>query len=491
MPALRTPRQRLLSTLTLSACAILACTGLARAEDPDDWSLGFGGGWNSYMEVYQGPNLELATTQLDRIASVLQLDETQREEMMSLFYGLEDEHLRAWVKFAESNGDMQTKTMTGKADWAEIQKDQKAVQEEYQAEQDRLVALMLDDLRLLITSEQEARWETIERERRRMDTLTRFGCYPSERFDLVEALGTLDLDDRDRERLEPLIERYADEMDPALVARNRALDKAAASYQQHTERQQEMWAMDWSDPEQAMQAQNIQEELNKLQRDAVSDALSAKPACKRVADLNERYAAEAKEMLRDRDRRELEKMIEKGASDTGQMFDFTNYSRARQKFTMVLNMEEMLGAYKSFSSSMGGGEEWGIMRIAREVEPLTPKQLRDVEALENEFETEMEILETKKPGAAQAPEDAMKWNFTLRTSAGDMTLTHNDPPEGAGTDAKSAFMIAGGGAFMTQDGGAEEEMQEYMAERAELEQRYIERLREMLTLRQRALSAMQ
>ncbi|GAB4554170.1 MAG: hypothetical protein Tsb0013_16690 [Phycisphaerales bacterium] len=488
MSALRTPRRRLLSTLALSACALLASVGVARADDPDDWSLGFGGGWfGGMVEMYQGPNLELATTQLERIADVLRLDDAQRDEMMSLFAALEDEHLRAWVRFAERNGDLQGKGMTGKEDWQEIQQQQRAISDDFKKEQERLINLMLTDLQLIITGEQMERWDTIERERLRMDTLTKYGCFPAERYDVAEAVMTLDLDDP--ARFDELIERYAQQMDPLLRARNRAIERAAQAFTEYNEKQQEMWGgFDWENPDAQAQYVALQEEVNALQRSAVAAALDAKPACERVAELNRRFAQEAADMLDGRDRRELEDLVDESKLAQPGGFNFQNYSRARQKFKAVLNMENMIGVYETWADSMGGDEEWGIMRLARQMEPLTPKQVSDIEALQEEFETEMEILETRRPGGEQRTEDIMKWSFTLRTPEGDMTLTHNDPPEEF-SGAKGGFAVAGAFMMTGQDGS--EEMEAYQRDKSQLEQRYIERLRELLTLRQRALIALQ
>ena len=489
MQTLRTPRRRLLSTIALSACALLSVAGLAKADNPDDWSLGWGAGSWDGMEFYQGPSLVMATTQLDRIADVLGLDEAQREEMMSLFEALEDEHLTAWVAFAERNGDLQNKGMTGKDDWAEIQEQQGKIADEFEAEQDRLVDLMLSDLELLVTPEQAERWGTLDRERRRMDTLTAYGCYPAERYDLVEVVKTMD--DDNPERFDEIIERYAAELDPLLQARNRALENASEAFADYNEKQRTMWSgFDWSDPSAASRYEEIEAEVQSLSRAAVSAALSARPACKRVADFNERFASEIRALLDKRAQREFDELISTESAGADNAFDFTNYSRARRMFTTVLNLEDMLGAYRSWSDSMGGGE-WGIMRIAREMEPLTPKQISTIEEIQDRFEAEMEIVDARRPGGDREEIDTSAWTFTLRTAEGNMTLNHNDPPEAMGKGGAQMIASGKGGVFFGDNGEMTEEMQEWQAERARVEQRFIAEIREELTLRQRALLAIQ
>lgn len=492
----RTARRSLFSrpAALLTLAASLAFSGTALGADADDWSLSNEGFFNvGYMNMYKGPSLELASSQLERIADVLGLDETQRSEMMDLFAGLEDQHLRAWVDFAEASNDMQNlSTMTGgKFDWGEQQKKMEAISEGYEREQERLIQLMLDDLRLMVTPEQERRWSVLEREQRRMKTLTKYGCYAEEKYDLVSAVQSLDLDEDVEDRLAPMLEQYAADLDVALQQRNRQLEKVGELNEAYSEIQREQWSLDWSSPEAQQRYQEIQEQLDGKKNGVVEAALTARTYCRRVADVNKRFTQEVGDALPDRPRRELETMVATSEDKSDGGWDFSNYSRARQKFSMVLNMEEMIGAYSAFSGSMGAGKDWGIMRIARQMEPLTPVQVQQIEALRDEFEAEMEILETKRPTPKLPPEEMSKWRFTLRTPGGNVTLQHNDPPEEMGGKDGNVFMVRGGGAFTSfGEDEASDEMAAYNAERGELEQRYIEGLRELLTLRQRALIAL-
>ncbi|MEM1424062.1 MAG: hypothetical protein AAGH64_08670 [Planctomycetota bacterium] len=479
------PRTRILSTLALTACTLMGAVGLARAEDPDDWSLGWGGGFEA-MGVYAGPQLALATTELDRIARVLGLDEAQREEMMSLFYALEDEHLAAWVSFAEGNADAQNKGMSGKNDWAEIQKEQEEIARAFEEEQDRLVGLMLSDLELLVSPEQAERWGTIERERRRMDTLTRYGCYPGEQYDLVEVLHTLELDGDPA--FASFIERYAEGIDPLLRTRNAALEKVGEASRASNRAQMEMYTdFDWEDPASMARYEELQMRVMEMQRDTVAVALAARPSCQRVAQFNEVHADELRGMLDGRTQREFDDLINSsGGADDGE-FDFADYSRARQMFTSILNIEDMIGMYETWADSMGG-EGWGIMRIARDMEPLTPKQASDIEELQERFEAEMEVLETRRPGMRNEQVDMTEWFFTLRTPDGDVTLQHNEPPE----EMASGMAYSGkGGMYFVEGQEDGEEMESWASEKAQIEQRYIVQLRELLTLRQRAMISLQ
>lgn len=487
----RSPRTLL--TAAVLGVASLLTSPFAIAEDPDDWMMGGVDMWSSYSTVWQGPSLQLAAPQLERVAEVLNLDESQRDAMMDLYRGLQDEHLGSWVEFAEVMNDMQNKSMGVSTDWQEQQRQMQEANNAYSASQERLINIMLDDLRLLLTPEQDERWETLDRERYRMNSLTQWGCYPAERWDLIDVVNTLDLDGGDRSALDPILERYAEEMDGLLRSRNRQLESLGELYQEYSEIQQEQYGLDWEDPDAMTRYEEIQNKVMGMSRDAISSALEARPLCKRVADLNTRYADEVMPQLPDRDRREMEKMIgDESSGEEGMMWNPASYSRAKQKFATALNMQEMVSAYTTFASSMDSKEDWGLMRIARELEPLSARQISEIESLEEEFLAEYEFLEERRPGGAVEidPEEMMKWSFTLRTPMGSMTLNHTDPPEDAMMGGKSGMAFYGGG-FAVEMGkdGSDDEMQEWMERKADLEQRYIERLRDILTLRQRAMIA--
>lgn len=88
---------------------------------------------------------------------------------------------------------------------------------EKQAEQ--MQKQFLDDLKSLLTREQEQRWPMVERELRRAKRLGD-GRLPGERIDLTRVLEDSNPRAADRPEVQQILERYCEEMDRAIVARD-------------------------------------------------------------------------------------------------------------------------------------------------------------------------------------------------------------------------------------------------------------------------------
>lgn len=86
---------------------------------------------------------------------------------------------------------------------------------------DAMEASFFDDLRLLLTAEQEDRWGNLERVRRRLTTIGH-GSMSGENVDLIELVGSLGVGDDVASELHPILGRYEMELDRALEARNSA-----------------------------------------------------------------------------------------------------------------------------------------------------------------------------------------------------------------------------------------------------------------------------
>lgn len=86
-------------------------------------------------------------------------------------------------------------------------------------------AAFLGDLRQLLTPEQEARWGTLERTRRRERTVRR-GLMSGERADLVQILQGDGFTPAAREAVGPILERYEADLDRELIRRNEAYERA-------------------------------------------------------------------------------------------------------------------------------------------------------------------------------------------------------------------------------------------------------------------------
>lgn len=472
------------------AALLLSSAGVAHASS-DEWqitdnSAGMWGG--GMMNLWEGPQLALSQRHLARIGDVLGLDDDQRIDLENLYFALEEQHLEAWVEFAEGTNDANNVSYTGDYDWEEMQKEAEARTESFMQRQDDLIALLFEDLQLIITPQQLERWPLVEMEQRRQRMLGKYGCYPKERFDLIAAVNTLDLEDAEREALEPVLIRYAKEIDPLLQARHKALENIDKQNEGVSEEQMNFYDLDWeSDPEGAQAAyEKAMERMNDLQQDVVRAALAARPACKRVHDLNERYLDEIKPMLDARGRAELERLTADKASDDGMTWNPLDYSRSKQMMSFLLNMEEMLVAWGAYMDSTDDDSGMGMMRLARNVEPLRPEQVMQLEEMLEELEAERELLrleapESMMPSIAEAQDNS----FTITTPGGSYSLYRADE------DAEQQMMVMWDSEPSAEDQAEAKRVEAFQEKQSKMEQRYIDRIRSILTLRQRALIAFQ
>lgn len=129
----------------------------------------------------------------------------------------------------------------------------------------------LEDVTVMLTAEQDARWPIVERELRRLKTMSR-GRLVGESIDLhrlVEAeIPAAHID----EMVEEILERYASQLDPVLVRRNEFLD----------EHQAEIRSLVETDPEEAL---DLWERATRIRA--------------AVRDVNERYLREIEAELGD------------------------------------------------------------------------------------------------------------------------------------------------------------------------------------------------
>jgi hypothetical protein len=108
---------------------------------------------------------------------------------------------------------------------------------EWESEAEKIKKQFLDDLRSLLTKDQEDRWPILERELRRFKSMAQ-GRLAGESTDIIKLLGEVMPTERDiagtapsrvptaaNPRLREMIEQYSAELDRALVERSRVLEK--------------------------------------------------------------------------------------------------------------------------------------------------------------------------------------------------------------------------------------------------------------------------
>ena len=454
--------------------AICVVAPNAAAQDGEQWMIT--GGNNMWMGSFGGPSEPITRRQLDRYADILRLDDTQREQAQLLREALLDQHLETWVRFAEKQADAQHSARYNQ-DWQSMQAEMEKLAEERRKETERFMDTLLEDLSLLLSREQLDRMDQLEQARRREETLTKWACTDDETFDLIAVVDTLDLDEADMEPLRPMLDDYASTLDSALASRNRHLETVAEAYRDYTEAQEGQWSSDMD----ADEMMKRQEDMVKAQQDVVSAAKQARSFGERVGAINRRYAELIVDHLPSYAREEFEDLTDTSVDDNDPWRNVMGgHVRSKMMIQTLRNMESTITAMNTWISAGGGEMASNYARLARQVQPLSVDQLDELELIEEDLERELEALEDERPNRQQPDADS---SFSVGGPAGRINLTKVDPNDPS-SYSKAAFAGMMGG-------GDEDAMQDWMEQRAEVDERYITRIRDTLTIHQRAIIAYQ
>jgi hypothetical protein len=264
-----------------------------------------------------------------------------------------------------------------------------------------------------------------------------------------------------------------------LTDRSRRMASVAETAREATEAQMELGMLyqNADEPPSPDEIMKLQEDIQSKQTDAVRAALDLLPICARVRDLNMRFADELEAALPAAQARELREQVDDAirSADGGGMFSMMNWSRARMMFNMLEDLESTLDMYKQSMQQFddGSGRMTRMLEMMGNAEPLSEDQRRRIERIRDDWEAETERHDRKhNPRLAEMQRSQL--NFRL--PGGTLTLMSADAQGGG-------FM---GGMAAMGGGGDNEEAQR---EKFDIDQRAIDRVREVLTMGQRALIA--
>jgi len=178
---------------------------------------GFGGA------NYRSP---LSRGEVERMIETLGLDESQAGLVQSLYQGFNEsyesasegarERVREAFQAMRDSGQWQGAASTGINSGREWQKQSQA-----------LVQSFFNDVQTVLSEDQQAKWERYQREWRRRSSFRgggQPGSLAGENIDLVDMVDEIEMTDEEYARLDPVLEAYAIELDPALATRDRAIE---------------------------------------------------------------------------------------------------------------------------------------------------------------------------------------------------------------------------------------------------------------------------
>lgn len=169
--------------------------------------------------------------ELDRMISALKLDETQTTLVDSLYEGFRDSYQEASDDSRQKMRDA-FQEMRDSGDWQSAASTGIKFARDWQKQSESLEQSFFNDVKSVLTKDQIEQWPRYEREWRRR-SLLRTGGQPGalagENIDLCELVEQVELPEEEQQAVDPVLEAYASELDPALVTRDRAMTDMTAA----------------------------------------------------------------------------------------------------------------------------------------------------------------------------------------------------------------------------------------------------------------------
>lgn len=202
-------RLRVLVAGVVAAACTLVAPGVSLAQP-------FGGDMGRMFEP------ALTTRQIERYASMLGLDADQRE-VLTVLHSVYLEDLSSRLGETRSRIDRMREEARESRDpdmWRRMGEEMESLRV-MQIDTERA---FLNDVKEILTNEQLGEWPRLERARRRETTIGQ-GMMTGERVDVVTLVNELELPEATVKELRPVLDRYEQELDAALIRRNEMYDR--------------------------------------------------------------------------------------------------------------------------------------------------------------------------------------------------------------------------------------------------------------------------
>ncbi|MGP1347670.1 MAG: hypothetical protein ACTS3F_13515 [Phycisphaerales bacterium] len=483
-------------TLALAAAlgfALSAAAGVASAQQfialsgrsysaqgaSGEWHYGgFNAAEEGQMYGFSSPRPPFTRAMLNRAMDRLNMDDAQREMVQSVHASLEQEYLSMWLEHTEGAADTRSNSMI-QQDWTKFQQ---ASEESARKYSDRVKALMdafIADFELMLTPEQTAEWEAIERDRERGKQLARAADGSYQPVDLTVVVEGLELSHEERAALEPMLDRYREEIDAALSPALRAGEQVANLAREAQQIQFELMSMYQQETQDPQKMQELQEKQAEQGTKVVSAALDLRRMYDQVIAVQQRAVDSFRRELASQHHEDFDRAtLQKGPS---RGWNFANYSRFKIASQTLMNIEQARATMDMQMAMMGDAidEQQGetvreMALLMRRAAPLTPEQRDRIQQIQARHEQRVEQLESEarsRQGGANDRDDQS--HMVLAVPGGSLSL----------------YRMSEDGMGRHMMGGADGDEAEIHAKKAEIEQDAINELRGILDFYQRALIA--
>lgn len=275
----------------LAALIILLCatspTPAAAAEE-GEWSFA---ARLSDLTHYNtiSPIPPLTRAHFDHCTAPLDLTPDQQSLALSLYETYELDYAQRWLTLSESLVDTMMREYTQNR-WAELTSTSETRTHEFIREAFTSTDSLLADLRLLLTPAQEPAWPLLLQTRRRDALLARFGGIHAALPDLAELVASLELTPDQLAALQPLITVYLNDIDAILepyAVKAAPLDDLIDDH----ESLEHKWRIIWQKSDNEEESTKLQAEQAALNKDIADTVLALHRDAKAIREVQAIHAA--------------------------------------------------------------------------------------------------------------------------------------------------------------------------------------------------------
>jgi hypothetical protein len=307
-----------------------------------------------------GMSARVSLRSMESYATLLNLTPDQKTMALTLHEGYETAVQNAQKDFQTVIQDIQKSYQDTQDDSVWMDKMPKA-RREYDAKTRALEKGLFDDLKSLLSADQQANWGSVERMRRR-ETVLRSGFASGESVDLIQIVDGLKLSADAKATVGETLRDYETELDRALLAKQASLDQSPAF-----------------EPGKPMDPEQMRQRLDKAREEGL-----------KIKEINQRNARKIESQLPEDKRAEFQKAVQEAT-----------YPRVYRPSTVV----------KSIDSALGLADLNAQQRDA--LQELRSSYQRDLAPLNEHWAAAIEDEEKsgKGGGAMLVPGGAMTVNF--------------------------------------------------------------------------------
>ena len=429
-------------TLILALLAAIILCSQAHAES--EWRLAHIEHL-SFGEFFSHPSTPIRLTDLEHYTNDLNLTQEQRDFIKDRYQAMMITYMERWVDLAERRADSRFMHIPRNdleySSWDSVMQERlRRAHTEEQRLMKEITRTITEDLRLILTPEQQDRWSIFERESLRRETLARYAIFDDERYDLIKSVEKLALNDEENEKIAGLLEEYAEALRPLIAIRNARIqavsslqdevadlaDRFNRTLQNMTENDADTVAQIFSD---------YQEQSRTRHRSLMNEALGVRRASERLRDTNIRFRDDLLNLIPEHAHetfmRSLRPIPKRNALDDA-------HSRAERIISILQNTHEVAATLQSFLLSMPNDDEsihddasqmqeW--LLLLRTTDPITNDQRRQLRRIEDRLQQRREAVLAQHPSLRKHFDDRPNPDitFTIPTNHGGLTLTRTGP----------------------------------------------------------------